>query len=59
MVKLILATDMAKHKDLVDTFQKYLPVFDFKNRDHLENVVFLIFFVINLKKTRTLKYDFK
>ena len=38
MVKLILATDMAKHKDLVDQFQKYLPTFDFKNRDHLENV---------------------
>lgn len=43
MVKLILATDMAKHKELVDQFQKYLPSFDFNNRDHLENVI--IFFV--------------
>lgn len=40
MVKLILATDMAKHKELLEELQKYVPKFDITNRDHLESVRF-------------------
>lgn len=38
MVKLILATDMAKHKDILEELQRYVSDFDFKNKDHLEAV---------------------
>lgn len=38
MVKLILATDMAKHKELLEELQKYVNNFDFKNKDHVEAV---------------------
>lgn len=38
MVKLILATDMAKHKELLDELQKYVPIFDFKIKEHVEAV---------------------
>lgn len=44
MVKLILATDMAKHKELTDQFQKCLNDFDFKNKEHLEIVKFPVTF---------------
>jgi hypothetical protein len=39
MVKLILATDMAKHKDLLEELQSHVDDFDFKNKDHLESVI--------------------
>lgn len=38
MVKLILATDMAKHKEILDELLSYVPNFDFKNKQHLESV---------------------
>lgn len=38
MVKLILATDMAKHKEIVDQLQSFVPVFDKYNREHLDSV---------------------
>lgn len=39
MVKLILATDMAKHKDILDELIHYSSNFDFKNKEHLESVI--------------------
>lgn len=36
MVKLILGTDMAKHKELLEELLKYVPNFDFKNSSHME-----------------------
>ena len=38
MVKLILGTDMAKHKELIDELQKYVSNFDPKNTVHMEAV---------------------
>lgn len=38
MVKLILATDMAKHKEIMDELVSYLPKFDFKKKEHLDSV---------------------
>ncbi len=40
MVKLILATDMGKHKELLDELQTYVPTFDFANKTHLDAVNF-------------------
>ena len=39
MVKLILATDMAKHKDILDELCSYIPKFDFKKKEHLDSVI--------------------
>lgn len=39
MVKLILATDMAKHKEILDELENYATKFDFKNKEHLESVI--------------------
>ncbi|CAF0709845.1 unnamed protein product [Brachionus calyciflorus] len=36
MVKLILATDMAKHKEILEELKRYVSNFDFKNKDHME-----------------------
>jgi hypothetical protein len=52
MVKLILATDMAKHKELTDQFQKCLNGFNFKNKEHLEIVKFLKIIRIFLQKNK-------
>ncbi|KAG7172285.1 High affinity cGMP-specific 3',5'-cyclic phosphodiesterase 9A-like 1, partial [Homarus americanus] len=41
IIILILATDMARHSDIVDDFKKKLEVFDYKNNDHL-NVLKMI-----------------
>ncbi len=38
MVKLILATDMAKHKDILEELQSYIPNFDFSNKNHMDAV---------------------
>ena len=38
MVKLILATDMAKHKEILDEMQRYVEVFDINNKEHLDAV---------------------
>jgi len=35
MIMLILATDMAKHGEIVETFKENLKSFDFKREDHL------------------------
>ncbi|RNA26068.1 high affinity cGMP-specific 3 -5 -cyclic phosphodiesterase 9A-like isoform X2 [Brachionus plicatilis] len=35
MVKLILATDMAKHKEILAELEEYVASFDFKNKDHM------------------------
>ncbi len=38
MIKLILATDMVKHKEILDELVRYLPNFDFDNKDHTDAV---------------------
>ena len=38
MVKLILATDMAKHKDILDDLKRNVPDFDFKDKEHMDSV---------------------
>jgi high affinity cGMP-specific 3',5'-cyclic phosphodiesterase 9 len=40
MVKLILATDMAKHKDLLEELHHCVDKFDFNNKAHMEAVYF-------------------
>ena len=50
MVKLILGTDMAKHKELIDELQKHVSNFDHKNTIHMEAVSFLlVFFSVLIK----------
>lgn len=39
MVKLILATDMAKHKETLSELEEYVADFDFKNKDHMNAVL--------------------
>ncbi|XP_029369626.1 high affinity cGMP-specific 3',5'-cyclic phosphodiesterase 9A-like [Echeneis naucrates] len=36
MIKCILATDMAKHNEILNKFKVMQPVFDFTNKDHKE-----------------------
>ncbi|XP_074520541.1 high affinity cGMP-specific 3',5'-cyclic phosphodiesterase 9A-like [Halichoeres trimaculatus] len=36
MIKCILATDMARHNEILNKFKMMQPVFDFTNRDHKE-----------------------
>ncbi|XP_053724144.1 high affinity cGMP-specific 3',5'-cyclic phosphodiesterase 9A-like isoform X3 [Synchiropus splendidus] len=36
MIKCILATDMARHNEILNKFKVILPVFDFNNKDHKE-----------------------
>ncbi|XP_071398044.1 high affinity cGMP-specific 3',5'-cyclic phosphodiesterase 9A-like [Centroberyx affinis] len=36
MIKCILATDMARHNEILNKFKATLPVFDFKNKEHKE-----------------------
>ncbi|XP_019746409.1 high affinity cGMP-specific 3',5'-cyclic phosphodiesterase 9A-like isoform X2 [Hippocampus comes] len=36
MIKCILATDMARHNEILNKFKSIQPVFDFRNRDHTE-----------------------
>ncbi len=38
IVKLILATDMSRHKEIIDSFRKILDNFDTSNPDHMESV---------------------
>ena len=38
MIKLILGTDMIKHKEILDELQKYVSIFDFNNKDHMSAV---------------------
>ena len=38
MIMLILATDMAKHSEIVETFKENLKNFDFTREDHLNCV---------------------
>ena len=35
---LILATDMARHSEILESFKSKLDSFDFKNEDHLNSV---------------------
>jgi high affinity cGMP-specific 3',5'-cyclic phosphodiesterase 9 len=34
IIECILATDMEKHRELMDKFDKIVPTFDFKNLEH-------------------------
>uniref|UniRef100_UPI003AAD3A99 high affinity cGMP-specific 3',5'-cyclic phosphodiesterase 9A-like n=1 Tax=Centroberyx gerrardi TaxID=166262 RepID=UPI003AAD3A99 len=36
VIKCILATDMARHNEILNKFKVTLPVFDFKNKEHKE-----------------------
>lgn len=36
MIRCILATDMARHNEILNKFRKIQPVFDFNNKDHKE-----------------------
>uniref|UniRef100_A0A3Q3D8M7 PDEase domain-containing protein n=1 Tax=Hippocampus comes TaxID=109280 RepID=A0A3Q3D8M7_HIPCM len=39
MIKCILATDMARHNEILNKFKSIQPVFDFRNRDHTEVIM--------------------
>ncbi|CAL8309089.1 unnamed protein product [Merluccius merluccius] len=39
MIKCILATDMARHNEILNKFKVTLPVFDFKTKDHKEGLM--------------------
>ncbi|XP_037132212.1 high affinity cGMP-specific 3',5'-cyclic phosphodiesterase 9A-like isoform X1 [Syngnathus acus] len=36
MIRCILATDMARHNEILNKFKSVQPVFDFRNKDHTE-----------------------
>jgi len=38
MVMLILATDMARHSEILETFKAKVDKFDFTSEDHLNSV---------------------
>jgi len=38
MVMLILATDMARHSEILETFKAKIDKFDFTSEDHLNSV---------------------
>lgn len=38
IVKLILATDMSRHKEIIGSFQQKLDGFDASNTDHMDSV---------------------
>ncbi|XP_068506104.1 high affinity cGMP-specific 3',5'-cyclic phosphodiesterase 9A isoform X2 [Syngnathus scovelli] len=46
MIRCILATDMARHNEILNKFKTIQPVFDFKNKDHTE-VTFCLPYVVN------------
>ncbi|KAK1165913.1 high affinity cGMP-specific 3',5'-cyclic phosphodiesterase 9A-like isoform X1 [Acipenser oxyrinchus oxyrinchus] len=39
MIKCILATDMTRHNEILNQFKSILPVFDFSNKDHKDNLM--------------------
>ena len=43
---LILATDMARHSEILESFKSKLDNFDFKNEDHLNSVSFFYFKIL-------------
>lgn len=38
IVKLILATDMSRHKEIIESFKRKLDGFDASNPDHMDSV---------------------
>ena len=38
IIRCILATDMAKHNEILNSFKDLLPTFDFSNKDHKNQV---------------------
>lgn len=48
-MKLILATDMARHKDIITSFQNNLINFDSKNVDHMDSVKILVLSLRSIK----------
>jgi len=42
MIRCILATDMAKHNEILQTFQNMLPNFDFKNQSHRNQLMMIL-----------------
>ncbi|XP_041425130.1 high affinity cGMP-specific 3',5'-cyclic phosphodiesterase 9A-like isoform X2 [Xenopus laevis] len=38
IIRLILATDMARHGEILESFKKVLPSFDFSNEDHVKTL---------------------
>ena len=45
---LILATDMARHSEILESFKSKLDSFDFKNEDHLNSVSYFHFEILDL-----------
>ena len=44
MIILILATDMARHAEILDNFKQKLDSFDYNSDDHLNTLKELLFF---------------
>ncbi|XP_066544598.1 high affinity cGMP-specific 3',5'-cyclic phosphodiesterase 9A [Amia ocellicauda] len=42
MIKCILATDMARHNEILNKFKSILPVFDFSNKDHKDVLMMIM-----------------
>ncbi|KAG2459314.1 PDE9A phosphodiesterase, partial [Polypterus senegalus] len=42
MIKCILATDMARHNEILNQFKSLLPAFDFSNKDHKDLMMIMI-----------------
>ena len=59
MVKLILATDMAKHKDILEELQSYIPNFDFSNKNHMDAVSYCWKIYCNINWYNWLKIKLK
>ncbi|XP_013415515.1 high affinity cGMP-specific 3',5'-cyclic phosphodiesterase 9A-like isoform X2 [Lingula anatina] len=48
MIKCILATDMAKHSEIVNNFKSLIPNFDFKNKEHKSLLMMILIKVADI-----------
>lgn len=39
MLQLILATDMARHKDILESLQNNIKKFEWENKSHMDSVI--------------------
>lgn len=44
MIRCILATDMARHNEILAQFKEITPIFDYSNKVHVNSVIYKNFF---------------
>lgn len=50
IIRCILATDMARHNEILSQFQEILPQFDYSNQSHINIVSIFEMFVNHVRK---------